>query len=138
MHKYWLGIQAVKSLTFIFQIPSAIGAVVWYMWATRQKHKKGLFTKIPPMYIIWVFLMASLAWPWLLPKNLPSKPYQAILCCIPLWIASISVIMMVAGTFEVGAPTIPTVAVIYLAITVVLIDGIGWSAKLIHDSLNIS
>ena len=60
---------------------------------------------------------------------------RSLLTCSCLWISSIAVMLLVAGTFEADPPFYALVGILLLANVVVLADGVGWSSRCIQDSL---
>ena len=61
---------------------------------------------------------------------------KSLLCCSGLFIAAISGILLQAGSFEANNITPLALAGITLFnTTVVLNDGIGWSARLLYQTI---
>lgn len=135
---FWLGIsqQSAKALSGL-QLMAAIGFIVLILWRAlaEQQPSTGILRKLPVFTIVVVtFLMASLAWPYLARWALTSpSPISVGLCVTSLIVAALSVILMIADTFEAGkeAPWYALAGALFLGLVVVLADGVGWSAALI-------
>ena len=75
----------------------------------------------------------SLLQPDLIEKKTLTK---SLLCCLGLFIAAFAGLLAQAGSFE--ADNISPLAILgitFLNTTVILNDGIGWSARLLHQTL---
>lgn len=135
---FWMGIsqQSAKAITGL-QLMAAIGFIVLILWRAlaEKQPSRGLLHKLPVFTIVVVvFLMASLAWPWLARWALTSPtPVSVGLCVLSLIVAALSVILLIADTFEAGkeAPWYALTGVLFLGLIVVLADGVGWSASMI-------
>ena len=83
------------------------------------------------------FMAASAAWPFATQRYLDMAPEMrrwpdaagpvAALC-----VAAVSAVIMVAGAFEADMHAAAVCGVLVFATVVVLADGVGWNAMLIH------
>lgn len=142
--KFWLGVSEnnVKALIPL-QLAAAVGALIWVKTLRDQPAQKGLLS-----YKLWgesvfeiiilLFLVGSVIWPWSLlqPKLIESPTMtKTLICCTGLFIAAIAGIMAQAGSFEADIPWYALISITVFNLTVVLNDGVGWSARLIHQTL---
>jgi len=142
--KYWLGLN-IKSIYALIplQIISAIGFVVWMISVRNNPPKKGLLSYKflnNPMYEVLVLLLVvgAIMWPLTLLQNniLGNKTlFKTIICCFSLLICSVAGILMQAGSYEGNISAAAIIGITLFNSTVVLGDGIGWSSRLIHQTL---
>jgi branched-subunit amino acid transport protein AzlD len=137
---YWMGIPPRSAVAVTFLQPVAVaGYLMWVGWLHSEEPRAlGMLTQNVAILLLRLFLLSSSIWPFftfLSIKN-PQSVGMAILCCVPLWISAICIVLLVAFTFEAFAPPIPTLGILFLSQIVVMADGIGWSAaclqKVIH------
>ena len=135
---YWFGMSknSVYSI-IVFQGLAAIGYIMWLFWVcTETNYGTSIlrFRWVRSLLIV-LLLGSSTLWPFSAYYYIVSPSLaRSLLTCFCLWIASISVILMVAGTFEADSPSYALVGILLLANVVVLADGVGWSAKCIQHS----
>lgn len=143
--KYWLKISRNNIMVLIpLQILAGIGMLIWYKNIRKTPPIKGLLSyKIlnNPMYdiLVFFFLLGSILWPLSLLQNklIEHKTMKkSLYCCSGLFIAAISGILLQAGSFEAdNISPISLLGITFFNITVVLNDGIGWSARLLYQTL---
>ena len=89
--------------------------------------------------IVFMFLFGSILWPLSLLQNnlLENKTLiKSLFSCLGLFIAAIAGILAQAGSFE--ANNISPMALLGISLfnmTVVLNDGVGWSARLLYQTI---
>ena len=137
---YWLGMQRGTIVGIIvMQILAAIGYFVWFFWLINTEVFIGLlrYNWIKTLQIV-ILLLSSTIWPYTayLYMLKPTSVTRAIVSSSFLWMAAFSVILMIGTTFEARAPVAPTLGILFLGNVVILVDGIGWSAIAIYNSLN--
>ena len=143
--KFWLGTspEIVKILVPL-QILAGIGGVFWYLSMKKNPPKKGLLSYNflnNKMYdiLVLLFLIGSILWPLsLLQPNLIEKKTltKSLLCCLGLFIAAFAGLLAQAGSFEANnISPLALLGITLLNTTVILNDGIGWSARLLHQTL---
>jgi len=143
--KFWLGISPdVVKIIVPLQILAGIGGIYWYLSMKNNPPKKGLLSYNflnNKMYdiLVLLFLIGSIIWPLsLLQPDLIEKKTitKSLLSCLGLFIAAFAGLLAQAGSFE--ADNISPLAVICITLlntTVILNDGIGWTARLLHQTL---
>ena len=134
---YWLSIpQDTKYGLTVLQILAAFGYIYWVFWVASLENPMGpLKHRESKFIVVTFFVVSSSFWPYFSYRYILSPTLRhAIYASIPLWIAAISVIAMVAFTFEAHANIFATLSILLLANIVVLADGIGWSAICIRES----
>lgn len=141
--KYWYGIKPnIVKFIIPIQLLSVIGGLYWVYQIRKNKPISGLLTyklfgESASEILITIFTVASLIWPWTLPDPKNIKLSKALLNTSALWIAATAAILAIAGTFENSNSTeYQIVAIILFSITIVLIDGIGWSANLLYKAIH--
>ena len=136
---YWLGLPRSTGIALtVLQLMAACGYAVWLFWiASAPPLETSLLkTRTVRLFLTHTFLIASVLWPYAVYYFFQDRSMaRAIMACVPLWIASIAVILLVGGTFEAAAPPLPTLGILFLALVVVLVDGVGWSAACIKQSV---
>lgn len=141
--KYWYGLnKSVVTKLIPLQLISGISYLVWFnKLKNKNKIESGfLKNKIAgePVHniILVVYHLFNIGWTITLPEKLNTT--NALINCSNLWIVSICSILLQAGTFEnSGSDYIDILSSIFWNTTIVLIDGIGWSANIIRKSRNI-
>ena len=142
--KYWLGLKKETIRTLIpIQILSAIGFIVWFISVRNNPPKKGLLSYKflnNPMYEVLVLLLVigAIMWPLtLLQKDILTNKtiYKTIICCSSLFICAFAGILMQAGSYEGNISALALLGITLFNTTVVLTDGIGWSSRLIYQTL---
>jgi len=143
--KFWLGIpQNVITALIPLQILAAVGGLIWYISIRENPPDIGLLSYNifnNPVYdiLVFFFLLGSILWPISLMQHelIENKTLlKSLLCCSGLFIAAISGILLQAGSFEANNITPLALAGITLFnTTVVLNDGIGWSARLLYQTI---
>ena len=136
---YWLGVSKNNVYSIIvFQALAAIGYIMWLFWVcTETNYGTSIlrFRWVRSLLIV-LFLGFSTLWPFSAYYYIISPSLaRSLLTCFCLWMASISVILMVAGTFEAESPPYALVGILLLANVVVIADGVGWSSRCIQHSL---
>tara|TARA_Y100000389_G_scaffold160534_1_gene162719 strand:+ start:1529 stop:2056 length:528 start_codon:yes stop_codon:yes gene_type:complete len=141
--KFWLNIPSNNIIILLFfQILAAIGILVWYK---NIKHiSKGilsyeLFNNKLYDILIFTFLIGSIFWALSLlqSKLIEEKTlFKSLISCSGLFIAAISGILLQAGSFEANIPPHALLGIIFFNTVIVLNDGIGWSARLLYQTLN--
>lgn len=137
---YWLGLnEATTGMLTYFQIAAAVGylIIMLYMNGVWGGPSKGLLTYGDKVghYLLYAFLVSSLCWAFLAHRALESGGKWVWLCAGCLWVAAAAVLLLIGGVFEDDAPWFVTLASLYLGSVVVLADGAGWAARLIHRDL---
>jgi hypothetical protein len=136
---YWLGTSKNNIYSLIvFQLFAALGYTLWLFWACTETNygTSILRFKWVRSLLIVLFLGSSVAWPYSAYYYMLSPSLsRSLLTCSCLWISSIAVTLLVAGTFEADPPFYALVGILLLANVVVLADGVGWSARCIQDAL---
>ena len=140
--QYWLGMpRDTVIVVTVMQVLAAIGLVSWVLWLDGMQNyqlaKSILSTLETRIAIVQVFIWASVAWPFLTYSMMLDRTSttRAVLACIPLWVAAVAVLIMIGGTFEAQAPSLPTLAIMLAGNVVVLADGVGWAAVAIKSTL---
>ena len=136
---YWLSIPYdTKILIIVFQVFALLGLAYWIFWTASNSFSHGpLQHKYTKYIVISVFMSSSILWPYMAYNYVLQPTFvRSIGASIPLWVSALSVLAMLAFTFEARADWLSTLSVIFLAIVVVLFDGIGWSAQAIYDALH--
>lgn len=141
---YWLGLDATTTgmLTF-WQITAAVGYIVIMLYMNGVwggGPSKGLLTYGQGAaqvghYLLYAFLVSSLCWAFLAHRALEAGGAWVWLCAGCLWVAAAAVLLLIGGIFEDDAPWFVTGASLYLGAVVVLADGAGWAARLIHRDM---
>lgn len=142
---YWLGLPASTVLPLIvLQVGALVGYVVWLFWVSLAPPTRGLLARPGWRHgLVLGFLAASAAWPYathplvdaLTKKERPALS-TTLASCASLWTAAACVIGLVGGTFEAQyASPWPTLGILLLALVVVLVDGVGWSAVALFRTL---
>jgi hypothetical protein len=136
---YWLGMKRENAIAVTaLQFFAAAGYIAWVVDMAVRPPTSGLFSN-PAWRVaaLCLFLIPSALWP-LASYNMVLTPSvgTTLLSTTCLWVASIGVILMIAGTFE-NADASPWVIVgtLLLGNVVVLADGVGWSALAIYNAL---
>jgi hypothetical protein len=138
--KYWLGINKTNvKVAVIFQVLALLGFLIFSTWLSGiwgERPQKGLLTyKNGNMgkILILVFLISSIFWAPLTKRAFTTNNLlDVILACIPLWIAALATIGLVAGAFEnPNTPYLAFIGIILFSIVIINLDGIGWSARFI-------
>jgi len=128
-----------------FQLLSGIGAISWVYDIRKNPPKSGILKeKIfkEPVYeiLITTFLIGSIMWPLSLKqKNITTQKTKkkTLLSVVGLLIAAVSGIIAQAGTFENDNSSVQSlISITVFNITVVLLDGIGWSSRIIYQTLH--
>ena len=138
---YWLGLPVdTIALVVFLQALAAVGAIVWFIWlaTTPDKDLQNtiLHSETNRIFIIQLFLWASILWPFAAHSYMTNRnTTNAIIACIPLWLAAVAVVLMIGGSFEAGCPPIPMLGVLFLGLVVVLCDASGWAAVCIKSTL---
>ena len=136
---YWLGISKNNIYVIIgFQVLAAIGYIMWIIWLCTETNYGTSILRFRWVRSLLVssFLLSSALWPFSAYYYLISPSLsRSLLCCSSLWISALSVILMLAGTFEADSPAYATIGILFLSTVVVLADGVGWSARCIQDSI---
>jgi|TARA_B110000444_G_C18851718_1_gene606314 hypothetical protein len=143
--KFWLGISpSIVKMLIPLQILAAIGGLYWYFSMINNPPASGLLSynlSNNKMYhiIVFMFLFGSILWPLSLLQNnlLENKTLiKSLFSCLGLFIAAIAGILAQAGSFE--ANNISPMALLGISLfnmTVVLNDGVGWSARLLYQTI---
>ena len=143
--KYWLGVSPKNIKVLIpLQILAGMGILIWYKHIRNTPPNKGILSYTVlnnPMHdiLVFFFLFGSILWPLSLLQNqlIEKKTIaKSLRCCSGLFIAAISGILLQAGSFE--ADNISPIALLGITLfntTVVLNDGIGWSARLLWQTI---
>jgi hypothetical protein len=132
---YWVGLPKNKAVAVsILQVFALVGMIIWFTNLIKHPPSSG-FLKEPVWRTISVclFLVPSAIWPYTA-YNYALNPTvgSSILSSSFLWLASLGVIMMIAGTFvNENATPEALIGVIWLGAVVILADGIGWSMSAI-------
>ena len=141
--KYWYGIKPnIVKFIIPIQLLSAIGGLYWVYQIRKNKPNSGLLTyklfgESVSEILITVFTLASLLWPWTLPDPKNIKLGNALFNTSALWVAATAAILAIAGTFEnSNSSEYQILAIILFSITIVLVDGIGWSANLLYKAIH--
>ena len=140
--KFWLQMKqsSVKALIPL-QLAAAVGALLWVKAVRDSPPRKGLLGYSfcgEPLFeiLIAVFLVGCIVWPWSLwQPNLVEEPTltKSVICISGLVVAAIAGVLAQAGSFQADIPWWALLGIILLNITVVLNDGIGWSARLFNN-----
>ena len=136
---FWVDMpeSTIKTLIF-FQILAAIGYVIWFVKIASNPPVNGLFVnKNWLIQINILFFLASIAWPFAAYSCVinPNSIKSSILASFCLCVAAFAMILLLAGTFEAKYENpIALVGILMTSVTVVLIDGVGWSALAINRS----
>lgn len=136
---YWIGtsISNVYTIT-VFQGFAGVGYVVWLLWICSESNFELSILRFrwSRALILSLNLIGSILWPYATYYYMLSPTLgRAILSCSTLWLSSVCVILMIAGTFEANAPFYATAGVLMLGTVVILADGIGWSARCIQNAI---
>jgi len=126
------------------QILAAIGILIWYK-NIRDTPPNNVILSYKmlnnPMYeiLVFLFLFGSILWPLSLLQNklIEQKTMKkSLYCCSGLFIAAISGILLQAGSFEAyNISPESLLGITFFNTTIVLNDGIGWSARLLYQTL---
>eukprot|EP00948_MAST-09A_sp_MAST-9A-sp1_P003555 g3555.t1 len=157
MEQFWMGIpKDVITLQMFTMALAAVGYLVWSLvWVagvmngfvlrpTVGSLTYELGTGIPYFCLYlqtFVFLFASCFWSELARHAFISTDHHAkgmytLGTSLVLVLVALSAILMVAGTFESDSNTwYATLGVLLIAQQCVLLDGIGWNARLIWQYL---
>tara|TARA_A100001015_G_scaffold237898_1_gene270619 strand:- start:6695 stop:7246 length:552 start_codon:yes stop_codon:yes gene_type:complete len=136
---YWFGLS--KNNVYVitsFQLLAALGYIMWIFWICFETDFGSSILRFrwTRSFTLTAFLLSSTLWPYAAYYYMLYRTIgRSILCCGCLWVASISVIIMLAGTFEANPPFYATLGILLLSNVVVLADGIGWSAICIQNAL---
>lgn len=136
--RFWLDIPEAtrKAICYIFQIPAALGYLVFILYATGvigAGVRKGVLqygNGIGLTLSVGLFSVASVLWPFFTQSHL-DKGYSAAYPATALVLAAVAAIVMTAGAFEADLEWPAIVGVIFFSTTVLLADAVGWNAKLI-------
>ena len=138
---YWVGIpkSAVYAIV-VLQVFAAVGYVTWMVYVASNAPTRGILADRGRMWANLLFLVPSAVWPYAAHRSVlqPHSVAWAVGASVPLWIAAAGVILLVAGTFEAQyASPVPYLGILFLALVVVLADGVGWAAaaifRAVHD-----
>lgn len=137
---YWVGIRRNNAIAIsVFQIFAAVGYALWFSELLFHPPSTGLLkSPIWKSVSLVLFLGPSSLWPYAAHQVVlhPENVGYAILASSCLWISSVGVVLMIAGTFEnVDARPPAIIGILCLGTVVVLADGIGWSAAAIYRTL---
>ena len=137
---WWVGMPRHNAIAFtVMQLLAGAGAIVWLAWLLHARVERGpLASPLARQVVVYAFLLASLAWPFMAYPAIARRPSltSAVLACIPLWIAALSIIAALAFSFEARAPLLPMLGITLLSLVVVLVDGVGWSASCIFGAVH--
>jgi hypothetical protein len=136
---YWMGTSTNNVYSIIvFQLLAVVGYIVWLFWVCSETNFETSLLRYrwSRALIMSLNLIGSVLWPYttyyyLLSPNLG----RALLTCSTLWLSSVCVILMIAGTFEANAPPYATSGILILGTVVVLADGVGWASRCIQNAL---
>lgn len=145
--RFWIGIsQDTAMVIWPLQLMAAAGFVVFVaclFMDARKRHgviaDKGVLSYLnggASVIIFSVFFLCSYYWPYATRDYLDggsSSGWDMTRTSLSLVGAAISAMLMVAGTFEAGMHPMAICGVLAFAMVVVLADGVGWNAKLIHS-----
>lgn len=138
--RFWLRMPpaTTRALTFYLQIPAAIGYVVFLVYAAgiagRCRPRTGVLSYCGGAGLtltVALFSAASMLWAPLTRMHLDGKCGRAW-PALALVAAALAVILMTAGAFEADIDWKGVAGVLSLATVVVVVDGVGWNAKLLH------
>tara|TARA_B100001287_G_C22669890_1_gene524750 strand:- start:468 stop:752 length:285 start_codon:yes stop_codon:yes gene_type:complete len=92
------------------------------------------------MYEVLVLLLVIIAIMWpltLLQKGILTNKtlYKTIICCSSLFICPFAGILMQAGSYEGNISALALLSITLFNTTVILTHGIGWSSRLIYQTL---
>lgn len=153
--RFWLGIDASTATALVpLQILAALGYLVFvYEASIASKPITGLFgADYLGGHVLAVsiatFSIASAAWPYACLAYLDARDDRrrrsgdsivgageraaAIATSATLILAALSAIVMLAGAFEADLNHRAVVGVALFGCTVVLLDGVGWNARLLN------
>lgn len=134
---YWLTTpRDTRIMIIVFQLLAGVGYLYWILWTASKNDFTGpLQYRYTKFYVVTIFISSSALWPYFAYKYLVRPTiYRSIYASVPLWISALSVILMLAFTFETHANLLPTLSILLLSVVVVLFDGIGWSALCIQEA----
>lgn len=136
---WWVGVPpaTARALTAI-QLPAGLGAVLWYRWAFGDDAAVGAHRHLPRHrdWLVTTFLVASLLWAPLAYRALQLQTVgTAALAVASLATSALCSVLALAFTFETAPPPLPTLSILALALVVVLVDGVGWSAALLYRTI---
>lgn len=144
--KFWLGVSETNVITLIpFQILSAIGFVIWYYSIGKTLPDKGLLSLRlcnNPIHEVLTFLIlvGSIGWSLsLFQKNFIENKtmFKTIVSFSSLLLVAICGVLIHIGCFQANnIKYYSIVGIILFNITVVLNDCIGWSGRLIDQTIN--
>ena len=138
--RFWLEIPetTTRSLFYGLQIPAAFGYLTFVSYATGlmgKRPQEGIlqyWDKKGLTLMICVFSLASVAWP-IFTKSYLDNNGGVIPPVISLVIASVAAILMTAGAFEADMEWPAILGILVFSTVVVMADGVGWNAKLLHN-----
>ena len=134
---YWVGLpwQPFGSSVQVL----APWATVWSVYVYTNPPTRGLLQdRRWFLGALSIFLVASTAWPYAAHQLVrqPKSLAWALASSARIWLAAAGVVVLVGGTFEAQYDSpLPVLGILFLALVVVIADGIGWSAAAIFRSL---
>ena len=145
--RFWLGIQHDTALVlWPLQISAATGFVVFILYLFIDAHRrrgpiasKGILSYLnggATVLVFSMFFVCSYCWPYATRAYLNGggiNTHDMLRASVSLTGAAICAILMVAGAFEADMHPIAVLGILAFSNVVVLADGIGWNAKLIHS-----
>jgi hypothetical protein len=137
---YWLGLKRSNTTVLVgLQVLAVIGYIVWLVDLLSTPPTTGLLkSSWWQLVSMCTFLIPWAVWPYATYYALqnPSNTSIVLLPCACLWLASLGVILMIGGTFQnESANPRSLLGILLLGLVVVLVDGVGWSAVAIQQSL---
>lgn len=123
---YWLGIAPNRAVVGL-QMCGFVGYSTWVAFVvspTSTMHISNL-----------VLLLASITWPFAAWKFLHDRRWVLVVC-ISLWVAATAMLLLVTETIRTQTSPLPLLALSPAAVTVVLLDGVVWSASAIFYALS--
>ena len=138
--RFWLNIPVptTRAICYGLQIPAGVGYLVFLSYATglvgtgaatkgilHYWDRKGLTMTIA------LFSLASVMWPIFTKLHFdegwgPGWPVASLIT------AAVAAIIMTAGAFEADLQWPAILGVLVFSSVVVMADGVGWNAKLLH------
>jgi len=132
-NKYWLGIDK-NIINFIlpFMGLAVLGFLTFFIGYLIKSPERGLLNYLDgwvTVILIGIFLGASIGWSYAVNKGIKKNASFAsiFMTSFCLIMAAIAAILLLAGSFE-SENIVLIVGMLFLAIQVVLMDGIGWNA----------
>lgn len=144
--RFWAGIPPSTAAVLVpLQVLAGVGFVVFTLHAT------GLVGRSPGTGVLSylhgyattvlyaVFMASSVAWPFTARTYLDARDageattLQLLAVVGPLVLAATSALLFTAGAFEATMHPTAIVGALAFATVVVLVDGVGWNARLILD-----